>query len=451
VTQYLHPQARIAFALVFSLGCGNSATSSDSTEAHFTDTAAVRVSPGRAGEWLLLFEKLQPEFLITMPMRSAGLLGAGSKILAKYDAAEGWTLIDAVAHPSGDVSLLSLRVDPAAPYPMTAMVSRFGAGGTHTELQLVRLPPPAGPEPAPAFISSLDRARIIAHGEELFAVVRWANNAVQAYRLALSGQSLEQRWATWVEPPAPLFPVGIIGGGFDNFHQGDSVSLVHADLDGAANLSVAVGSTQEVLTNHDAFFGEDLLSKADPASFDFGAAVVTRITAQGVRSFATLLGTPGRNKQLINLRTAGDAVILVGRMKTGDQPGSWDAWMLSSQAATGQVNFERTIDVQSGDMFWDVAALNGGRLLAVGSTNYTQNPSGLSVSDARDALALVLDGAGKVEKRIALPAGPPGRGNEAMAVSAGDEVAICGVENAPGTHAAVFSDAFLVVRGPNLF
>jgi hypothetical protein len=71
----------------------------------------------------------------------------------------------------------------------------------------------------------------------------------------------------------------------------------------------------------------------------------------------------------------------------------------------------------------------------------------LSVSDARDALAVVLDPLGHVEKRLPLPAGPGGRGNEAISVSIGDggEVAIVGVENAPGTHAAVFSDAFLVV------
>jgi len=64
-------------------------------------------------------------------------------------------------------------------------------------------------------------------------------------------------------------------------------------------------------------------------------------------------------------------------------------------------------------MFWDAAALNEGRLLAVGSTNYTQNPSGPSVSDTRDPLALVLDASGNVEKRIVLLAGPADRRNEA--------------------------------------
>jgi hypothetical protein len=98
-------------------------------------------------------------------------------------------------------------------------------------------------------------------------------------------------------------------------------------------------------------------------------------------------------------------------------------------------------------MFWDVTPLNRGRLLAVGSTGYTQNPSGLSVSDARDSLAVVLDESGAVQQRIALPAGPAGRGNEAISVFAlGEQVAIAGVENAPGTHAQVFSDAFVVVR-----
>ena len=99
-------------------------------------------------------------------------------------------------------------------------------------------------------------------------------------------------------------------------------------------------------------------------------------------------------------------------------------------------------------MFWDVAALGDGRLVAIGFTNYTQNPSGLSVSDARDSLALLLDPLANLEKRIVLPAGPAGRGNEAMSVGVDDRgrVAISGIQNAPGTHAPVYSDAILVVR-----
>jgi len=418
------------------------------TEIHLSDTAAVRVSADGRGQWLVLLETLQAQSLVTAPIRSAAVLAAGSGLVRTHGAPEGWLLIDAVAHPSGDVSVLSLRVDSAAPYPLRAMISRFGTDGVVAERELSRLPPPDGPEPPPAFMSSLDRARLVASGEDLFAVVRWANNSVQAYRLELDGRTLAQRWASWVEPPAPLFFVGIIGGGFDNFHQGDGSSFVHADVDGQENLYVAVASTADVLPSHDAFFGEDLMSRADPATFDFGTAIVTRIDGGGTRSPAALLGLPGRTRRLLNMRVAHESVFLVGRIRTGDQPGSWDGWILASRAASGELQYERTVDVQSGDMFWDAVALSDGRVVAVGSTNYTQNPTGLSVSDARDALALVLDPLGGVERRVALPAGPAARGNEAMSVSLGpgDELAISGVENAPGTHAPVFSDAFLVVR-----
>jgi hypothetical protein len=264
----------LLLAVAVSLSCGKAVGPPPAREVHFSDTAAVRVSPARSGEWLLLFETLQQQLLVTSPIRSAGLLGAGPGIVQTYAAPEGWVLIDAVAHPSGDVSLLSLRADSTASYPMRAMVSHFGASGAVAERELFRLPPPNGTEPGPAFLASLDRARIVARGEDLFAVVRWANNAVQAYRL--EGRALEQKWATWVEPAAPLFFLGIIGGGFDNFHQGDSVFFVHADVDAQGVLVVCVASTEDVLASHDAFFDENLTSQADPASFDFGVAVVRR-------------------------------------------------------------------------------------------------------------------------------------------------------------------------------
>jgi hypothetical protein len=414
----------------------------------FAGTAAVRIMPATGGQWLLLQEKLQPQLLVTTPLRTAALVGARGEIVRTFEPPEGSILVDAVAHPSGDVSLLTLRADPAGSYPFRVVVSRFAATGERAELELSRLAPPAGPEEPPRFLFSLDRARLVARGDDLFAVVRWANNSVHSYRLGFEDGSLQQKWAAWVEPPADLFSVGIIGGGFDNFHQGDGAAFVYADADGAGNLYVAVASTEEVLSSHDAFFGEDLASGADPGAFDFDTAIVTRLLPDGSRSYAKLLGHPGRSKRLLNMRAAGDSVALVGRIKTGDQPGSWDAWILSARGATGEVAYERSIDVRNGDMFWDVAPLGDGGVVAVGSTDYQQNPSGLSVSDARDGLALVLDALGNVESRIALPRGPAGRGNEAMsvAIGGGGSLAICGVQDAPGTHADVHSDAFLAIQ-----
>ena len=82
------------------------------------------------------------------------------------------------------------------------------------------------------------------------------------------------------------------------------------------------------------------------------------------------------------------------------------------------------------------------------STSYTQNPSGLSVSDTRSNLALVLGIDGTILKRLTLPAGPSGRGNEitSVPVIGGRQAMFAGVKNAPGTHAEVFSDAFLSLR-----
>src|SRR5205085_2432545 len=178
----LRAHLSLLLAVGLSLTCGKTVTTlSGPREVSFANTAAMRVSPARSGDWLLLFETLQPQMLVTTPIRTAGLLGVGSGIVRTYGAPEGWILIDAVAHPSGDVSLLSLHVDSTADYPMRAAVSRVGANGEVADRELLRLPPPTGTEPPPASISSLDRARIVPHGEDLFVVVRWANNSVQAY------------------------------------------------------------------------------------------------------------------------------------------------------------------------------------------------------------------------------------------------------------------------------
>ena len=98
---------RLFLTVTVSLSCGKPVPSVPAPgEVTFAGSAAVRVSHAGSGEWLLLFETLQPQMLITSPIRSAGLLGARPEIVRTYGAPEGWILIDAVAHPSGEVSLL---------------------------------------------------------------------------------------------------------------------------------------------------------------------------------------------------------------------------------------------------------------------------------------------------------------------------------------------------------
>jgi hypothetical protein len=209
---------------------------------------------------------------------------------------------------------------------------------------------------------------------------------------------------------------------------------------------VVVPSTADVLPAHDAFFGEHLLAAADPDHFDHGVSVITRLSPEGARSYAVLSGL-GTNKRLLNVRASAQTLWLTGRTRTGNEPGSWDGWIQSFEASTGQARSEHLVDVQEGDMFWDLAPLDDGSVLAVGSTNYTQNPSGLSVSDARDNLAVSVGPDGVVRQRVTLPAGPAGRGNEVTAVRVINGWGMfAGLKNGPGTHAEVFSDAFLSLR-----
>jgi hypothetical protein len=92
---------RLLLTVTVSLACGKPVVSvPDQREVRFSGTAAVRVSPARSGEWLLLFETLQPQLLVTSPIRSAGLLGAGPEIVRTYGAPEGWIDLDRCSRSS---------------------------------------------------------------------------------------------------------------------------------------------------------------------------------------------------------------------------------------------------------------------------------------------------------------------------------------------------------------
>ena len=183
-----------------------------------------------------------------------------------------------------------------------------------------------------------------------------------------------------------------------------------------------------------------------PAHFDFGVAIALASLRTGRAARPSSRGW-GRIGRLLAVRASARTLWLTGRIRTGSDPGSWDGWIQSFDTSTGQAIAEVAVDIQAGDMFWDLAPRDDGSVLAVGSTNYTQNPSGLSVSDVRDNLAVIVGPAGDVRRRVSLPAGPAGRGNEVTSVRIVDGRAMfAGVKNAPGTHAAVFSDAFLSLR-----
>ena len=414
----------------------------------FPGTAAVKIEAGDQGRWIVLVERLQEELLVTMPQRKLLWLDADLEVVKEYVPPQGRFLIDFSVHPSGAATIVELEPASGADLflkPFKAELTRFLADGSEVTVPLDSgIPDPGGPPP-PLF--SLDRARIAASGEDDLVVVRWSDNSVRAHRVEFRDGAFRPAWTTVVEPSAELLAIGIIGGGFDNFHQGDRVAFVYLDVDTTGAAYVVVPSTVDVLPAHDAFFHEDLLAGADEAHFDYGVSIVTRLSPDGTRSYAVLSGL-GTDRRLLNIRATTRTLYLTGRVRVGSNPPDWDAWVQTLEASTGQPLTERFIDVQGGDMFWDLAPLADGSMLGVGSTSYTQNPSGLSVSDARDNLAVIVGVDGAVQRRLTLPAGPVGRGNEVMSVRVigGRWAMLAGVKNAPGTHAQVFSDAFLSLR-----
>jgi hypothetical protein len=240
--------------------------------------------------------------------------------------------------------------------------------------------------------------------------------------------------------------IGIIGGGFDNFHQGDRYFFVYAGVDGQGNLYVAAPSTEELIYNHDLYFGENLMAGTDPANYHFGVAILSKFSSDGHRVFSRV-ASHERQKRLLNMRVTDEGVFLAGRMRMNLEANGWDAWAYATDL-NGNVIYDNAIDIRDGDMFWDISPIAGGGALAVGTTDYIQNPAGLSVSDARKAAAIVLDAQGRKVREIELPQGPATRGSEAMYVEVlpNGSVVFAGAHNAPGTHASVYSDGFIAVR-----
>ncbi len=434
-------------------GCGGQAVPPEAEltarDVTLPGVAAVKVEAWEHRKWVVLVETLQEQLLVTAPARKLVWLDADLQVVREHVPPEGRFLIDFAVHPSGAATLVELEPAPGADLflkPIKAWLVRVLPDGSELTFALDSGIPETGE--IPPFLFSLDRARISAVGEGVLVAMRWSDNSVRAHRLEFGDGGFHPSWTTVVEPQAQLLAIGIIGGGFDNFHQGDRSAFLHLEIDPAGAAYVVVPSTPEVLTAHDAFFREHLLEGADQPHFDYGVAIITRLSADGQRTYATLSGL-GTGKRLLSIRATAEALWLTGRARTGGEPEDWDGWMQSFDPATGHPLSERLVDVQGGDMFWELAPLGQGSVLGVGSTNYTQNPAGLSVSDARDDLAVVLGPDGTVRKQIALPPGPVGRGNEVTSVRVieGRWGIFAGVKNAPGTHAQVFSDAFLSLRG----
>ncbi|MDP3858503.1 MAG: hypothetical protein Q8Q73_12165 [Stagnimonas sp.] len=391
--------------------------------------AVIKVRSGAQGI-VALGEKPQA---INDPLpraRKLVLLGAGAQT-GQYVPPAGWSLLDFAIHPSGEISAI-LGTDMAL-----RLVRLNAAGGVLHDQPLldhearndpsVDLEGVTNPDSlVPAF--SRDAARVAPIGEDVAVAVRTGINAAVAYRYDRTAAGFTRAWRTLVEPGMTVMGRFLTGGSHDVFDQLANHAKVLLDTDGQGRVAVAVtgGSATDLFHAHAAHFNE--------ATGTIGnGGIVTLLSATGARLVSTAVDT-AQVSELHGLRNTGNGFALVGRVRTqrlADGSG-WNAFAAFISQA-GELRNYSVINVDRGDVLFDLVAGRNSQLLAVGTTGYTQNPFGASISEEAAPLLLVLSDTGTVVSRLAVTAGP--RHNQLRTLARhGTHWLAGGMSNGPGTH-----------------
>lgn len=104
------------------------------------------------------------------------------------------------------------------------------------------------------------------------------------------------------------------------------------------------------------------------------------------------------------------------------------------------------IDIDRGDVAFDVAVDSTGALVLVGGSGYTQNPHGASISEETNAFARVVRGQA-IEAIASVPNGPRNSHVRTIAPLGGDRFVVGGMLDGPGTHSADGDRSLLRARG----
>ncbi|HEX6245329.1 MAG TPA: hypothetical protein VFZ61_30615, partial [Polyangiales bacterium] len=191
---------------------------------------------------------------------------------------------------------------------------------------------------------------------------------------------------------------------------------------------------------HAQLFGEQLAG--DAFSTD---VYVTRVAADGARLGTSVVSSPHLD-ELYGLRAFAGAAYALGRSEhKSDQGTGHQALLARVEAGSGAVSL-RELDLDRGDVAFDVLELDADRLLLVGASGYWQNPRGASISEECVPFARLLHADGG-SAALTLPSGP--RHGEARAVIATElgRVVLAGMLDGPGTHSADADSALLSARG----
>jgi len=400
-----------------------------------------------AGHAIILLEERLTSIFEDGPQRMLAILASDGQPIQTYVPPAGWSVVDFAVHPSGDISAVlttarDVRVvrldsngvirsdepffDPAA---VTDAFFDYG-GGVRDDYAL-----------QPALMH--DAARLVPLGESLAVVLRTGRNAVVAYRLDPDVNGAYQRaWRTLVEPGSSIFLVGITTGSFDVFGQLQNHVGIFADVN--ADGMLAIGVVNAPIFNftfqaHTEYFNEPIRASI--------GVLVTRIAgADGRRLGSSAIDTHDR-AELHGLRAVPRGFMLLGRVLSevrSDGTG-WNAFnaFVGNDGALGPYS---VLDVDRGDVLFDVAALASGRYLALGATGYVQNPAGESISEATQPLLALLNNDGTLAQNLGYTGGP--RFNQLTAIAPlNSHWLLGGMTNGPGTHSGDAQRELIVADG----
>jgi hypothetical protein len=396
---------------------------------------------------IVLLEERLTSIFEDGPQRTLAIVQSGGLIVHPYIPPAGWSVVDFAVHPSGDISVIlttarevrivrldpngSIRSDQPFVDPAAANDPFFNyAGGIKDDGAL-----------QPALMH--DAARLAPLGESLAVVLRTGRNAIVAYRLDpdTSG-AYTPSWRTLVEPGSSILGQGITSGSFDVFRQLENQLSIFVDVDTTDTLSVGVVDVPLVnftFRAHTEYFSE-------PIAASVGVLLTRVASADGRRLGSTAIDTHD-HAELHGVRAIPTGFMLVGRVLSevrSDGTG-WNAFA-AFVGRDGSPGPYSVVDVDRGDVFFDVAALPSGRYLALGTTGYVQNPTGASISEAAQPLLALLNSDGSLAQNLGYVGGA--RHNQLTTIAPlNSHWLLGGMINGPGTHSGDAQRELIVADG----
>jgi len=400
-----------------------------------------------AGNEVVLLQERLTSIFEDGPQRTLEILQRDGHTVQPYMPPPGWSLVDFAVHPSGAISLVlttatevrivrldstgSIRTDQPFLDASAATDPFFNyAGGLKNDDAL-----------QPALMH--DAARLAPLGESLAVVLRTGRNAIVAYRLDPDVSGAYQRsWRTLVEPGSSILMEGITGGSFDVFGQLQNHIRIFVDADDSD--TVAIGVVNSPMANYTFRAHAEYFSEPITASM---GVLLTRVAGNDGRRLGSTVTDTQDLAELHGLRATPRGFVLMGRVlsELRSDGSGWDAFtaLVGDDGTLGPYS---VIDVDRGDVLFDVSALPSGRYLALGTTGYIQNPSGASISEAAQPLLVLLNADGSLAQNLGYIGGA--RHNQLTTIAPlNGRWLLGGMINGPGTHSGDANRALIVADG----